>query len=79
MSNSVTKKRLTTTKSLSEIQSFILEMKAPTSQAIDQGLRTPRTQQHFQKTSQQLSLLNSDFSKCEYTYGWYSASILRNK
>jgi hypothetical protein len=31
---------------------LILEMKAPTSQAVDWGLRTPSTHQHLHKTSE---------------------------
>jgi hypothetical protein len=47
-----------------------------TSQAIDRGLRRPRTQHRLQKTSRQLFLLSSNYNKREYTYyDWYSASI----
>ena len=35
---------------------LILETEAHTPQAVDWGLRTPRTQQHLQRTSQQLPL-----------------------
>ena len=42
-------------KRLSELCSLSWKRRLQTSQAIDWGLRTPRTQQHLQKTSPQLS------------------------
>ena len=60
-------------KSLSEIQSLFWKRRLHTSQAIDRGLHTPRTQQHLQ-------LHCNFFSKqCGYSKGehmLYSASIL---
>ena len=56
----VSRKRETKTiKRLSELYSLSWKWKLQTSQAIDWGLRTPRTQHHLQNTPQQLSLLSS--------------------
>jgi len=49
------KERKTINKRLSEYYSLSWKRRLHTSQAIDWGLRTPRTQQHLQKTSPQLS------------------------
>ena len=48
-----------TIKRLSELYSLSWKQRLQTSQAIDWGLRMPRTQHHLQKTSHQLSPLSS--------------------
>jgi hypothetical protein len=53
------KRELKNYKRLSELYSLFGKRRLQTSQAIDQGLRRPRTQHHLQQTSHQLSLLSS--------------------
>ena len=57
------KREKTTNKRLSELYSLFWKRSLQTSQAIDWGLRMPRTQQHLQKTSPQLSPSEQQYAR----------------